>query len=86
MTLAEAAKAGHARVRLPVWADPQDYLYLYIRDGQLGPWGRLYAPLQLRLPFLGRPQTALLFGTWAASKVDQWEPYTGPIAEDEQPW
>lgn len=87
MTLDEAVKAGHRRVRLPYWANAEDYILLDIFvhfDGSplRGPWGKLYSPIQLLgMEGIDRPQTVFM-GT---DRGAEWEPYVGPRAEDEAP-
>ena len=53
MTLAEAAKAGVAKLRLPWWADPTDHLVIDIiqtpEGPTRGPWVHLYSATNLRL-------------------------------------
>jgi len=86
MTLAEAVAAGHARVRLPHWANSSDYIKLDIIQAAddptgrvCGPWAHLYSPVQKVLG-LPRPQTFLLIHL---SQPAGWEPYTGPPSPDE---
>jgi hypothetical protein len=87
MTLQEAAAAGHRRVRLARWALPEDYLLLdvlvdFSGGPVLGPWAKLYSPLQLTvLADLDRPQVVLV----VSDQGEDWEPYVGPPAEDEAP-
>lgn len=44
ISINEAAKLGHRRLRKPEWLSPLDYIEIDIIDGQLGPWIRLYSP------------------------------------------
>ena len=86
MTLSQAVEAGHRRVRLPHWAHPEDYLLLDILvhfDGRvvLGPWARLYSPVQQVIAGMDRPQALLVIADQSAD----WEPYGGPRADDEAP-
>jgi hypothetical protein len=85
MILRHLARDGVSRVRLPVWGHPEDYLHIYLTGGEtFGPWGRLYSPVQLLFPDMGRPQTVLLIGSLVTD--DLWQAYEGPIAPDEKPW
>jgi len=75
MTLQDAAAAGIARVRLPSWVDPGDYVKLdLLPDGTHGPWGHLYAPIQ---PHIGlpTPYDFLLYRDTEAG----YEAYDGPL-------
>jgi len=86
MTLAEAVKAGHKRVRQPHWAFPEDYLLIdiYVEEGGMvlcGPWAKLYSPTQLAVAGMERPQMLLMVGDTTRT----WEPYTGSPAPDEAP-
>jgi len=77
MTLHEAAAKGIARVRLPHWADPGDYVKIDIIDGHLGPWGQLYAPVQALFDDMPRPQKFLVIG----DTEDRYVAYEGPLLE-----
>ncbi len=81
MTIAEAIAQGHTRLRKARWALPTDYMKFDVIDGHYGPWGHLYSELQLREDFsdFGRPQNALVIG----NTDTDWEPYTGPLPEDD---
>lgn len=45
LSIVEAAALGIDRLRMPQWADPNDYLKIDIVDGKPGPWGHLYSPI-----------------------------------------
>lgn len=72
-TLGEWAKLGVSRVRLAVWANPEDYVRLDLFDGMHGPWLHLYAPVQAVLGYPS-PQDVLA----ASPDTAEWERYLGP--------
>lgn len=83
MTINELVKQGMSRIRLPEWADPDDYLLLHIvvegTQRFCGPWGYLYSPIQQAMG-LPRPAEVLI----VADREDRWDPFTGSPAEDER--
>jgi len=82
-TIDEWAKQGVSRVRLAVWANPEDYIRLdQTERGTFGPWLHLYAPCQAPL---GYPTTQDV-GVWTVGPQPEWEQYTGPRHQkDEHP-
>lgn len=79
MTIAELAADGVERIRLPHWADDDDYLRIYIHAGGYGLIGDLYSPVQVLLGY-DRPQSIMLVG----ENSDEWEAFTGDPADDER--
>lgn len=85
-TIAELFKAGHVRVRKPVWGHADDYVLLdvLLTYGRryFGPWGHLYSPVQLVIPDWdgGRPQTIPV----VLDTDTDWEPFMGTPAADER--
>lgn len=46
MTIDEAIKKGIFKLRLEIWAAPEDHIELYdAGDGRIGPWVKFYSPL-----------------------------------------
>lgn len=45
ISINQAAAQGVDKLRLPIWASPEDYLKIDIIDGKAGPWGHLYSPI-----------------------------------------
>jgi hypothetical protein len=82
-TIAELFRAGHVRIRKPLWGHADDYIVLDVLmhndERHYGPWGHLYSPVQGLLG-LERPQT---FPVILDHDTD-WEPFTGQPADDEK--
>ncbi len=45
ISIREAAHRGITKVRLDKWTNPDDYMELTIVDGLLGPWVKLWSPI-----------------------------------------
>lgn len=90
MTIQEAFRDGHRRIRKPNWAMIDDYVLLDFIDGAdgqryLGPWGHLYSVLQLDPAMsvkLDHPQDFPLF----TDRSTDWVPYTGQPFPTEKQW
>ena len=47
ISIKQAAQRGFTKLRLDRWANPDDYIEIYIVDkeeGRLGPWAKLWSP------------------------------------------
>lgn len=81
ISLNEAAKRGIDRLRLPVWAIPEDHLKIDIIDGTVGVWLHLHSPMNRSLSgkdpvnFLG-----LTLPNYNADSKD-YPPYEGPLPD-----
>ena len=80
MTLAEAAKAEIARVRLTQWANADAYLKIDLFPGGMcGPWAHLYERKTQEAIGESTPQNLL---TMYADCPD-FVPYSGPLDKDD---
>lgn len=73
MTLRDLAAKGICRFRRPMWASPDAYAYVYMKDGFHGPWLKLYdrkVQVAIGEP---TPQTVLCLEDDTAD----YEPYAG---------
>lgn len=76
-TMAELAKRGISRMRLPNWSLETDYVRIDLFNGGYGPWAHLYS--QLNLAIHGDNPVSRL----AVDNDDRWEPYEGVISPDD---
>ncbi|MFD4554437.1 hypothetical protein ACFWP5_08915 [Streptomyces sp. NPDC058469] len=77
MTIDEAFKAGHTKLRLEKWALPEDHIELYdAGNGYLGPWVHFHSPL------LDKPHP--IFIGDAEQEID-WVPYSAALPPQPQP-
>lgn len=44
MSINEAMTRGYSKLRLDIWANPDDYMEFSIFDGRPGPWVKLWSP------------------------------------------
>ena len=83
ISINEAVKLGHPRLRKPIWSNPFDHLKIDIIDGQLGPWLHLFAPFNKELN--GRDPVDMLAVEHRASfNTPEFEIYDGAPAESEE--
>lgn len=79
MTISEAAKLGHKRIRRKIWGFPDAYLRITIfPNGSYGPWALLFSRTEQQLIGESTPQPPILILT---EKATDWEPYTGKLDE-----
>lgn len=82
ISINEAVKLGHRRLRKPEWLSPLDYIEIDIIDGQLGPWIRLYSPY-ISLPNGNDYLQVLLIENNVPLDTKEYTPYTmSPSDED----
>lgn len=85
ISINEAVRLGHQRLRKPIWANPLDHLKIDIFDGKLGPWLHLYAPFNKECN--GRdPVDMFSFAPEFVASYDtpEFEVYTGPLPTSEE--
>lgn len=82
ISIAEAAKQGVERIRMPRWSTPEDHLKIDIINGDPGPWVRLYGPFN---NVCNGTDPVTLFGF---DMVDYDEkiflPYEGPLPDSQK--
>lgn len=84
ISINQAAEQGIQRIRQPRWSNPTDYFKIDIIDGRAGPWIHLFSPLNREVCDQDNPQSLLwILGGADAADVMEFEPYDGPISEDE---
>lgn len=84
MTLAEAVAAGISRWRMPNWHYPNAYVRIDIiekpdRSRTRGPWAHLFSPDEQKAIGVETPQSYIIM----EGGIDDMEPYTGPIADED---
>lgn len=83
ISINEAIKMGHPRLRKPNWANPFDHLKIDIVDGAMGPWLHLYAPFNK--PLNGRdPVNMLALDHIDTFNTREFEIYDGPISTSDE--
>ena len=83
ISINDAVKMGHVRLRKPVWANALDHLKLDLFDGHMGPWIHLYAPFNKECN--GRDPVDILALTQQASfDSPEFEIYSGPLPDSEE--
>lgn len=83
ISINEAVKLGHPRLRKPIWANPFDHLKIDIIDGQIGPWLHLYAPFNAECN--GRdPVDVLALEHRASFDSAKFEVYRGPLPDTDE--
>lgn len=82
ISINEAARLGHVRLRKPRWANPFDHLKIDVIDGQIGPWLHLYAPFNRECN--GRdPVDMLSLEHRPSFDSVEFEVYTGPLPQSD---
>jgi hypothetical protein len=84
LCLAEAARKGVDRLRLPIWANKMDHLKIDIINGELGPWGHLYSPINVGVN--GKDPVSFIFGVQGVCDIHDraYEAYAGPLPDSEE--
>lgn len=83
ISINDAVKMGHPRLRKPVWANKFDHLKIDIINGSLGPWLHLYAPFNQECN--GRdPVDILVLSEMASFDSREFEIYDGPLPASEE--
>lgn len=83
ISINQAARLGHPRLRKPIWANPLDHLKIDLIDGQMGPWLHLYAPFNLECN--GRdPVDILALEHQASFDTLEFEVYSGPLPNSDE--
>lgn len=83
ISINEAVKLGHPRLRKPIWANPFDHLKIDIIDGSLGPWLHLFAPFNKECN--GRdPVDMLAFQHKDTFNTQEFEIYGGPLPDSDE--
>lgn len=60
------------KLRQPHWACPDDYLELHVSDGFLGPWAKLYSPLN---EVIGQENPQRISTIGMDKETQEWEIY-----------
>jgi hypothetical protein len=85
LSLNQAALAGVTLLRDPKWADPLAHLKIYIHEGKLGPWVKLFDPFNQECNGKDPVEMLTIKGV---SMIDPDEmslvPYTGPTADSDE--
>lgn len=81
ISIRDAAVAGIARLRKPVWVHPCAHLKLDIIDGEPGPWTHLYDPFN-RECNKRDPVDVLCISMDYDAK--EWAPHTGPTSDSDE--
>jgi hypothetical protein len=86
ISINQAVEQKILRIRLPIWRNPKDYLKLTIVDGKLGPWIRLYSPINMMIN--NRNPVEILWPIAMkehpkANVAQQYVPYLGDLDPDE---
>ena len=82
-SLASAAAAGVTRLRDPAWACPLDHGEIHAADGKLGPWFRLWAPMNSIMN--GRdPVAILVIGPDIDIHAESFVEYAGPLPDSDE--
>lgn len=81
ISINEAAKLGHRRLRNLKWLNPLDYIEIDIIDGQLGSWIRLYSPYIHTLDGKDYMQVPIIGNFQLDSK--EYTPYTRSPSDEE---
>lgn len=86
ISLSEAASLGILRVRMPGWANHQDYIKIDVVNGNAGIWCHFYSPINKdtngRNP-IDTP-TINLGGIFVNKEQSCFVAYGGAISEDER--
>lgn len=83
ISINEAVKLCHPRLRKPNWANPFDHLKIDIFDGQIGPWLHLYAPFNMECN--GRdPVNMLTIDHSGTFDTPEFEIYAGPLPTSDE--
>lgn len=81
MSINEAAKLGRKRFRLDKWANDYDHFEITIIDGNVGPWVKLWSPVN---KLIDQKNPQVLLATMLGDLDDKvWRNYVGPAGE---PW
>lgn len=83
ISINEAVKMGHPRLRKPIWANPLDHMKIDIIDGQMGPWLHLYAPFNVALNQRD-PVDMLALEHRATFDTPEFEIYDGPVGASDE--
>ena len=83
ISINEAVKLGHPRLRKPIWANPLDHLKIDLIDGQMGPWLHLFAPFNKECN--GRdPVDMLAFQHQTSFDTPAFAVYDGPLPDSDE--
>lgn len=83
ISINEAARAGHVRLRKPIWANPFDHIKIDLFDGRMGPWIHLYAPFNKQCN--GRdPVDIIAISQQASFATPELEIYDGPLPNSDE--
>lgn len=83
ISINEAVKLGHPRLRRPIWANPFDHLKIDLIDGKMGPWIHLYAPFNKECN--GRdPVDMLALQHRDSFDTPEFEVYDGPLPHSDE--
>lgn len=83
ISINEAVRLGHPRLRKPIWSNPLDHLKIDIIDGQMGPWLHLFAPFNKECN--GRdPVDMLAFQHEASFDTPEFAIYDGPLPPSDE--
>ena len=84
LCIAEAARKGIDRLRLPIWSTPMDHLKIDIVNGEPGPWGHLFSPINIGIN--GRDPVDFLWVIQGEFDIYQraYEAYAGPMPDSDE--
>lgn len=77
ISINQAVAQGITRLRMPRWAPTDAYMLLYIIDGELGPWVKLYSRTEQQAIGEPTPQMFLSYTYEKSFDREEYEPYTG---------
>lgn len=81
ISIEDAVAHGIERLRQPIWANPLDHLKIDVINGTMGPWVRLFSPLNRGIN--GRdPMEMLAFQVNTRAK--EYEAYTNALPDSEE--
>src|SRR5262247_3830184 len=85
ISIRQAAKDGHTRLRMPHWSSALDHIEISIHDGLPGPWAKLWCPFNEVCN--GRDPVLVMLGAALAVThcIDpgrrSWVIYDGPLPD-----
>lgn len=83
ISIQEAVKLGHQRLRKPIWANPFDHIKIDIYDGKIGQWIHLYCPFNKECN--GRdPVNILVVDPTISLDSQEFVIYDGPLPDSDE--
>lgn len=83
ISINEAVKLGHPRLRKLIWANPFDHIKLDLIDGVMGPWIHLFAPFNKECNGHD-PVDILAFSQRASFDNPEFAIYDGPLPSSDE--